>query len=137
MTLPPPLTLAFWAQTQPPALLPLSTYIVLAIMVALVIVGIVAAVMRMRSRRDKLASQLLGRASALLITMGLAGLVLYAFSYESIVYLSMHVWWVLWLIIAAIWASGIIRFGMVDIPKARAAQAEKEKFEKWLPKKKK
>ena len=69
--------------------------------------------------------------------MGLAGLLLYSFSYERIAYFSMRLGWIIWLAIVTVWAYGIIRYATVDIPASRKVQAEKEKLEKWLPKSKK
>jgi hypothetical protein len=137
MTLPPILTLSFWFNPTPPPLLVWSEWILLVILVACVVAGIAVAVVRARSGFEKLVRRGLGRVASLLITVGLAGLLLFAFAYERIPYLGMRLWWIGWAVLVGIWAWGIVRYFQVDIPAIRKQRAEREQFEKWLPKSKK
>jgi len=137
MTLPPPLTLTFWFQPLPPPFLPMFEVAILVVFAALVIAGIIVAVIRLRPKTDKLAKELLRRIATVLVVIGLSGLLLYSFTYERISYFSMRVWWAVLFGVFVAWLVPIVRFATKDIPTARKEVAEREKFEKWLPKKKK
>lgn len=137
MTIPPLLTPTFWFSTTPPPFLPVVDKLILVVMAACVLVGAIAFLIRLQSGRDKLMKQALGRAGTVLVTTGLIGLLLYAFSYERVIYLSMRIWW-LPLIAWFLWeAWKMYRFVFVKIPEIQKLQAERDQFEKWLPKKKK
>jgi hypothetical protein len=137
MTLPPPLTLSFWFQPSPPPFLPVTNVVILALCSLFIVAGVVVALMQLRPKTDKLMRQLFRRAASLLIVIGAVGLLLYACSYEEISYFSMRFWWLVLLGALIAWAVPIVRFATRDIPAIRAQISEKEKYEKWLPKKKK
>lgn len=137
MTLLPIFSLSFWLNPNPPQFLLWTDRFLLVLVVACTVVGIVTAVIRSRPGFDKWMRRGLSKIAALMITMGLAGLLLYAFSYERIPYLSMRVWWIAWLLIVAVWVWFVARYFRIDIPAARKQRIEREQFEKWLPKNKK
>ncbi|MDD5043906.1 MAG: hypothetical protein PHD51_04635 [Patescibacteria group bacterium] len=69
--------------------------------------------------------------------LGILGLVYLFFAYEGVPVLGMRLWFLLWLIGLIVWLIFIIRYAVVKIPLKEKEQAEREHFEKYLPKKKK
>lgn len=137
MTLPPLFTLSFWFNPIPPPFVPLIDRLLLVILGACILLGVYAYIVRARGQLDKLMRQAFGRAGTLLLIVGFVGLLLYAFAYERVPYLSMRLWWILLIALVGWDAWRLYRFVCVKIPQIRAKQATREQFEKWLPKQKK
>lgn len=109
--------------------------IFLGLIVVMILGGIGAYVMRSRVKDDKLARRVWNKIGTLLVSTGLVGLLLYAFGYEQIPYLGMRFFVLVWLVWIGIWAWQVWRFAYVEVPEMRRERAEREKFTKWLPKK--
>lgn len=137
MTLPPPLTLSFWFNPAPPPFLPLVDRLLLVFFLGLVVIGILAHLARLRGGLEKMTRRAIARAGTLLITMGLFGLLLWVFLYERVSYLSMRMWYVVWLGLLIWWAWNIYRFVFVEMPQKQKMSEEREALNKWLPKSKK
>lgn len=136
MTIPSLLTPSFWFNPLPPPFVPLIDRFLLVTLGAFLLVGACAYVIRVRGNMDTLTRQALHRASKLLLTAGFVGLLLYALAYERVIYLSMRLWWIFLFAWIGWDAWRLYQFVFVKIPQIHMAQAEREKFEKWLPKKK-
>jgi len=137
MTLPPTLTLHYWFAITPQPFAPLFGRILLVTFVALIVLGIVAHLVRLRGRSDKLIRRVLGRSGTTLITAGLIGFLLFAFDFEGVPILTMRV---LYLVLGVWFAWSfwrIFRFATKDIPAIREREARHHAFTKWLPKRKK
>ncbi|MDD5438128.1 MAG: hypothetical protein PHC70_03220 [Patescibacteria group bacterium] len=131
------LTLNFWFQMQPPMFLAWVNIFFLVVFAAMVIVGIIAKVYAVKSNLEKLLRRAVHRAGNLLLTMGLIGLLICFFTYETVPILSMRIWLLVWLGSAIAWAWSIIRYVRVEIPAKHEMQVERERVNKWLPKAKK
>lgn len=68
---------------------------------------------------------------------GLTGLLLYAFHWQRVPVLSMRVLWAFWAGGYGYWFYAIWKEHFKTLPAERAKQAEREVYEKWLPKPKK
>lgn len=136
MNIPPLLTPGYWFNPTPPPFMPAVEWVLLAFFSLVTLAGITAHVYAKRSGWEKLKRRALGRAGTAAITMGLTGLLLYAFYYEHVVGLSMRFFYIVWLIGAGYWAWTIYRYATVTIPEFHKKRTEREHFEKWLPKKK-
>lgn len=137
MTLPPLLTLSFWFDPNPPPFIPVVNTGLLILLFVCIAFAVAAYIYRRKSGFDKLTRQAIGRLARLALIFGLVGLLLYAFAYERVSYLSMRFWWIP-LILWAGWEKWrLYRFFFKKIPEIRKALAEREAFEKWLPKRKK
>ncbi len=137
MTLPPVLTLSFWFAPTPPPFIPFFDHAVLVVSAAFLIVGILAYFLRTRGRIDRLTKDAVASAANTLLVTGIIGLILYALAFERVAFLSMRVLWIplaAWLVWRA-WTHW--KTVMVDIPAIRKIAAERQQFEKWLPKPKK
>jgi nitrate reductase gamma subunit len=136
MTLPPLLTLGYWFSPLPLPLMPLAHWVLFSIFALMAAVGLALLVWQRKSKSDKLGRRVFGRIASLLITMGLIGLLLRGLDYERVYLLSMRAFYLVWLIAAGLWGWSIYIYATKTIPAIRAKQAERESFEKWLPKKK-
>jgi len=136
MTLPPLLSLSFWFNPNPPPFLSIYNIVIVAFIIAALVSGIVAYALPRLKAMDKLDRQIAQRIGFIWVAFGIIGLMLYAFAYERVAYLSMRAFW-LPLLIWVIWKKWqIYQFVFKKVPEIRKARQEKEKFEKWLPKKK-
>lgn len=131
------LTLNFWFQMQPPMFIPLMGTVLLVIFTVMAIVGLVAKIYGVKSGLDKFVRRAVERAGTLLLTMGLIGLLLCFFTFESVPILSMRIWLLVWLASAIAWIWSIARYVRRDIPAKRELMAERERLNRWLPKSKK
>ncbi len=129
----PLLSLSFWLNIDPGPFVPWTDRFLLFFMLVLLalsaVVWIVAHRQLLKDRR-----RLFQRVSAWLLWAGLSGLLLYLFVWQRIPVLDMRLFWVVWLIGYAWWGYVIGRFAFKELPALNAAQAERAKYEKWLPK---
>ncbi|MDD2785286.1 MAG: hypothetical protein PHS79_00160 [Patescibacteria group bacterium] len=130
------LTLNFWFQMQPPMFVYWVGLVMLVVFAAMSIIGLAAKIYVTKAGMDKLMKRAVGRAGTMLLTMGLFGLALYGFVYESVPILSMRAWLLVWLICLGVWVWSILRYVRVEIPAKKEMAAERERMNKWLPKKK-
>lgn len=129
------LSLGYWFNVRP-VTMPKSWIVGLCIFFGLfILVGIISSVMSGKSEAF-LAKRLL-RLSRLGWITGILGYIWVFFSYEEAVIVGARFWFLLILLMAIIWAGFILNDVRKNLSKERAAQAEKERFEKYLPKKKK
>ncbi len=131
------LTLSFWFSLYPPALTPWATRVMLVIFMALFIVGIVGKIYSIKTKLEKWTRRAVDKASGMLITMGVLGLMLFMFAYEQIPVLSMRFGYIIWFIILGIWLYFLYKFIYIEIPKQRKLKEAREHVDKWLPKPKK
>lgn len=136
MNIPPLLTLGYWFNPRPTPFMPAVEWFLLGFFVLVTLAGIVVHVVRSRSKMGKLERRAIGRAGTAAITMGIVGLALYGFYYEKTMFLSMRFWYIAWLVCTGFWAWSIYKYVTVTIPAYHKKNAEREQFEKWLPKKK-
>lgn len=66
-------------------------------------------------------------------SFSIVGLVLMFFRHQSIPYLGMRAWTMIWFIICIAWLIYIFKFLLINIPKQKKELKSKEDFEKYLP----
>lgn len=129
------LSLGYWFNVRPVSM-PKSWIVGLCIFFGLFILGgITASVLSVKSE-SFLAKRLL-KFSRLGWTTGILGYIWVFFSYEEAVVMGARFWFLFIVFMTAIWAGFILNDIRKNMAKERTAQAEKERFEKYLPKKKK
>ena len=69
-------------------------------------------------------------------TTGVLGLLLFFFREVNAIYLGSRIWMLLLLIFTIIWLILIVKYYKKEIPKKEELKKEKEKFSKYLPRKK-
>ncbi len=136
MTLPPPLTITYWLNPLPLLFRPIINWIFLGIIACAVLTGVIFSFFKMRGGMEKLVKRALGRAANLFISFGLTGLALYVLLYERVPYLSMRLWFLVWVACYGYYGWRVYKFSFIEIARRKQEKAEREKFEKWLPKKK-
>lgn len=129
------LTLGYWFNMRPVAM-PGTWIISLEILFGLFAAGGIAFSV-LAKRKDNFLTKRLLRASRLCWTVAILGLLWLFFSYEGAVLLGARFWFLLIMISAVVWAIFIVLDIKKNLSREMAAQAEKERFERYLPKKKK
>jgi len=112
---------------------PEGLYRYLAILFGLMIIG--AIVIVILNRRKSLTRKVKSGFFSLLLTVGIIGLSLIFFRFEEIPYLGSRLMLILLFFIIICWAAFIIWYWLVILPKEIAMIREKEKFQKYLPRK--
>lgn len=102
----------------------------------LIIGGIIARIMQGTKKHDQYIAKLFSKYVSLLVTMGLIGVVLVWFRYETAAIFSARFWLVLWVILFAIWLVKIVKYQYTVIPQAKEKSEQRKIFNKYLPKKK-
>lgn len=120
--------------------LQLSTAIIMAVFfVALFAAGIIVwgvgdSRARTRGREYQIALAKLGTPG---IVAGLLGLLFTFTAYEQIAIFSARFWFLAVAILFVVWEIFSVRWMTVEVPKVRAARAERAEINKYMPKKKK
>lgn len=133
----PLLTLGFWFNPIALPFLPLIGRILLVLMALFVVVGLACWALARYGITDRELKHFLRRLSTLSLWAGGIGFVLYGLSWQGVPFLSMRIFWLVWLGAFGYWKYLIVRDYLVEMPKRKATQAERAAYEKWLPKPKK
>ncbi len=80
--------------------------------------------------------RLLSKTESMFLTMGFAGIAWTFFAYEGLPIISARFWMIVWLVSFVLWAYIIAHYALVEVPPLLRDYREKEKREKYLPKKK-
>lgn len=80
--------------------------------------------------------QLLSKIESMLLTMGFAGIFWVFFAYQGLPILSARFWFLTWGISFVLWAYTLLHYGLVQLPEEIKRIREKERFSRYLPKKK-
>lgn len=104
-------------------------------LVAIGLAGVVALIYATYARGiAKDAKRLWRRIGTAALLAGLSGGVIYFFHWQRVPYLSMRLFWLCWLVGFGYWAYRIWHDEFRKLPGERAKDAEREAYEKWLPK---
>ncbi len=126
----------YWFSTTAIPFLPIIDKLVLIFLLGLVISGIGCFVYAKYGKGlAKYLKRLLRRYANLLTTAGGVGLLLYAFTWQRVPFLSMRFFFVLWAVLFGYWLWTIIRFQWKELPAKRKLREEQMERNKWLPKK--
>lgn len=108
----------------------------IVIFLAMVVFGATALIIR-AWRQENATRLVLGRLASAFFTLGLLGLLWFAFRQENVSFLSWRLWMGLWAVAAVVWFGSIVRYTIGRIPRIKAENKERELREKYLPKPKK
>ena len=70
------------------------------------------------------------------ITMGIIGVFMIFLFYQEIYIFSARFWFLIWLVVVAVWVRSIVHLAKVKIPREKRTLAEQQAFERYLPQKK-
>lgn len=108
---------------------------ILVLVLAMTIVGLIGLVYTVRSGMDKQLRRVVKRVAWVMVWAGLAGLMLFVFSYERIPTLSMRALWIVWLAWLVWEGFRTWKQVTIELPEKSAQQKERDRLAKWLPKK--
>lgn len=127
---------SFWFDLQTQPFSSWVNYIILFFIAALFAASVYVFHLR-RAAQEKLVKRAWGQAFTACLSATLIGLVLYAITWQRIPVLGMRIFWPIWFLAHAAWGWAIYRRAQKQIPATRRTQAERQAYEKWLPKAKK
>ncbi len=87
-------------------------------------------------KRDKLMRQVSGKLAVTLFWPGVFATLALFTNYEQVPMFGMRLWFLPAVVLFFWWLAKAVIFIVRDVPKERARQAERERIDKWLPKKK-
>lgn len=131
------LSARFWFTAQPGPLMSAAAQFLLVVFAVCLFAAIIFYLVERRQKTDKAMGKLLKKFQSLFTTLGLVGFVILFFFQQQVPYLSSRFWLIVWLLVAIVWAGFIGQFGFFELPEHRTKAAERERLEKYLPKKKK
>ncbi len=110
------------------------TLVVLLVFFAvLILIGLAIKLYAKIKNLKKIDRKLIDKYFLFFIVMGLLGILITWFRYESAYLLSARFWLVIWVIGALIWLIKIIRFQFKTVPEAKKMAEQKQQFKKYLP----
>jgi amino acid transporter len=130
----PLLKLSYWFDKRPPGFEPFFQQSLFFFFGALVVLALViTVVVKKKKKESPWIAKGFQKISSWCLSMGIAGLIIFFFTYERIPLLSMRFWYIVWLVGAVVWLVFIVRFFMKKIPEEKARIAEQKNKEKYLP----
>ena len=126
------LNLNYWF-SEPQPLNSLSLWLLLGFFCAMAAAAVVLYVTAQKKKDDKPLVRGLNKLSSLLAWMGLLGLVMVFFRYESAFFLSRRFWLGTWFVGLVVWLVFVVRYFKITMPKARANRQEQERLKRYLP----
>lgn len=129
---------SLWFNVNPGPLLPSSEKIIIAVIVIMLALAAAGSFFGKRKKDlDKVKAILARKLSRMFFWLGLILAILLFFAREGVPILGMRLWFLLLLLGAFVWLFFIARYAVAEIPKVEKLKKEKERFNKYLPKKKK
>ncbi|MDO8490096.1 MAG: hypothetical protein Q7S47_01615 [bacterium] len=131
-------SLFYWLSLEPQVLSLRGTIILTSFFGFFILLKILGKMLYIRYKKDLSAPEknFLAKIESMLLTMGFAGLAWVFFAYEGLPFLSARFWFLVWGVSFVIWGYLLLRTALVQLPVQMAAIKEKERFNKYLPKKK-
>lgn len=132
------LTLGFWFN---PMAVPFMPWLERALPIALAFIGLAGLVAMIFARYgkgiEKDVRKMWMRIGSAAVSAGVLGGIMFFFHWQRVPYLTMRVYWLLWLVGFGYWAYLIWKDHFKKLPQQRAQERERAAYEKWLPKPKK
>lgn len=126
------LTLKLWFALRPGALTPTGSKVFL-VMLGLLLAGAIAFAVIKRKTAKSAYSRINSRLASFFSTNLIIGVFLFLFYYQGLVFLSMRVWFLVWLIAMIVWLVYIARH-FRQIPELVEQKEREKEFKKYLPK---
>lgn len=131
------LSLKFWFAQRPGPIMPNVLAALLVVFGVCLLVAVLFAILAHYKKADRVVYKLFKQIQNLFITLTVLGYLFVFFFWQQIPLLSSRFWLIVWVLVLIIKAGFIGRYALTEAPKKKAAIVEKEKFQKYLPKKKK
>ncbi len=124
------LTLSFWFNLRPPAMLAIFNYSFIGLLVLLLILSIVAFYYK---KRKKIYKSFWLKFYDFSASNLIIGLFLWFFSWQEVPFLSARFWLIIWALLMIVWLVFIYKH-LKKIPVKLQKIEEQEKFNKYIPK---
>ena len=130
--------LIFWLDLAPTGLHVRTAMLFASFFIIMILLKFVGKLVYMRYKKELLGPEkrMIRMIESFLLTMGFTGIIWTFFAYEGLPVVAARFWVIVWLVSAALWVYVIIYYMLVDMPKELKNLQHKERFEKYLPKKK-
>ena len=130
----PLLTLSFWIEKKPPLLTsPFQQLFFYSFGAMVVLALIISILVKQKKKTDPWIAKGFQKISSWCLTMGIAGLIILFFSFEQVVFLSMRLGYIIWLVAALSWLAWIVIFFIHVVPRKKAEIKKKEELKKYIP----
>lgn len=129
------LSWSYWFSLQGRELMPSVKLGLVVVFVALIVLGILARVASKKWYTNMYWAEGGKRVSSMGLWMGVIGLLIVACTHELVYFFGARFWYLVWLLVAAVWTFFIMRFMIVVVPKKKVEFAERARINKWIPKK--
>jgi glucan phosphoethanolaminetransferase (alkaline phosphatase superfamily) len=123
------LNVRFWFNSQPEALLPQSSYILIALIALMFVLAVAAWILKSRKGFYR---RLWGKLGIFFISNTLIGFVLWFFSEELVPFLSARFWYLLWLAGIIAWLFFLAR-SVKNLPEKKKELQREEELKKYIP----
>ena len=112
----------------------LSVGVFRAILVFVIILAVLTLFFYFLKKQKKFGfyKRILSRLNNLCLANVIIGTFIIFFVYEQLPFLSMRIWFLLWLLGILVWLGFIVN-SMLKIPKLKKNQAEEENYQKYIP----
>ena len=131
----PLLDLNFWFGLTPPPLLPVFRTVTIVLFGLLTALAIVLVLLRQFRKLDAIISRHLGKWVSWSLFFAVTGWLIFLFNEQRIAFFSSRFWYVIWAVFLIWWGINVLRDART-VSARRAKIAEREAFQKYLPKKK-
>ncbi len=105
--------------------------IILAVIFALFIITAIAT--KFIKSKDVLKDKGVKKFFNLFLTMGILGYVYLFFIWQAVPLLAARFWFLLWLIVTAVWLGFVLKYLILEVPKKRNEINKRREFEKYIP----
>lgn len=130
-------SLSYWFSVRPIPFLPVVEKGLIIAFGIMVLLGVAGFLLLFKRGWSKVAKTIIARFANTLTWIGLIGAVLWSFTYENVVILSMRIFYIpliIWILWDFYW---LYRYLRVEVPQREQLNRERAEFRKWLPKRKK
>lgn len=128
----------FWFNLEPESLGIWTTVLFLSFFALLLVSKVLGKALYLNYKKTLLAPEkrLLSKCESFFLTMGFSGLAWTFFAYEALPILSARFWIFVWIVSCILWIYFLAHYALVEMPVLLGQIKEKEKREKYLPKRK-
>ena len=126
--------LSFWFDARPLPFNQASYYIIGAIFLLGIALGIISQYFKKKYQNDYLIVKIWQKLLSFGYSFAIVGFLLTFLKQQRIIYLGMRIWLVLWLLASLIWLFFILKYILVEVPGIKKKKQEKAELNKYIPK---
>lgn len=130
--------LIYWFSLEPQIMSLRGAILLGSFFAFFILLKVLGKIVFLRYKKDLSAPErrLMSKAESMLLTMGFAGVAWVFFAYQGLPILSARFWFLVWIVSFILWAYTLMHYALVALPEEIKKIKEKERFNRYLPKKK-